>query len=52
MLQLEAWWAHTMVPVQEMRARGGELFLAGTGILLWWALGVDLGLNSGNALGC
>ena len=52
LLQLEAWWVCTMVPVQEMRAGGGGLFPARTGILLLWSSGVDLGPDSDNALGC
>ena len=40
-----------MVPVQEMTVGGAGLSLAGTGVLLWSSSGVDLGPDSGNALG-
>ena len=41
-----------MVPVQEMMLGGVGLSPAGTDVLLWSSLGVDLGPDSGNVPGC
>ena len=41
-----------MVPMQETMLGGVGLSPAGTGILLQLTLGVDLGPDSGNTLGC
>ena len=51
-LQPEAGWVHTMVPMQEMMLGGVGLSPAGTASLLQSSSGVDLGPDSGNALGC